>query len=149
MSEEIKVVYRDSEITYNENSNTWNAECFSKPADTLANAKTRIDAKLDKEKRVPFNRFEAFVKRLNYDSGTWPLVTITSVTDDGKQAWAAIGKEREKIGSHYGPEPLKVFPNTPENAELVAKIHALEKQTEEILKSIEVTEKKLKVWKPD
>lgn len=146
---EIKTTHRDIEITYNEHRNRWACELFSKDAESLADARERIDKKLDAEKKKPFQRFKAFVKSFGYGKGgSWPLVEVTSITDDGKQAWVSLGSERQKTGSNYGNNPLGLYLHSAENAALVAEIHEHEKAIEALNAKITAAESKLQVWKP-
>jgi len=138
---EIKTTYREVEITYSQDDNSWNCELFSKPAESLVAAKIRIDKKLDAEKKQPFVRFKAFVHYLNGKS--WPLVEVTSITEDHKEAWCVLNSERENYGG-FAP----IYPNTPENIATVAEIHEIEKAQKELGKRMEQAVAKMVRWQP-
>jgi cation diffusion facilitator CzcD-associated flavoprotein CzcO len=148
---EVKTTYRGIEVRYNEHTSEWSCELFTKPAETLRLAKERVDKKLDTEKKKPFKRFKAYVKSVgyNHDAGSWPLVEVTSVTDNGQEAWVSCGGDRQKVSSAYGHNPVPVYPETPENTALVNEIHELETAQKKIHQRIEDATKKLKLWKPE
>lgn len=147
---EVNTTYRGVEVSYNEHSNEWMCNLFTIPAESLSAAKVRIDKKLDTDKKTPFKRFKAFVKRFRYNQdGSWPLVEVTSITDDGKEARCMAGKKREKIGGRYSSGELEIYPETPENSALVEKIHDHEAEIADLNSKIERAEKKLTIWEPE
>ena len=146
---DIKTTYREVEITYREGDNDWTCELFSKPAETLAAAKVRIDKKLDTEAKKPFQRFKAFVSSFYYGKGgSWPLVEVTSITDDKQEAWCSYNGDRKKISARYSDGNLPLFPDSPENIATVDEIHNIERAQKSLVKRIDETVKKLQVWKP-
>jgi len=146
---DITTTYRGVEVAYIEHQDVWTCDLFTKPAQDLRTAKERIDKKLDTEKKTPFNRFKAFVKAFQYGDGSWPLVDVTSITDDGTEAWCTLGSERRKIGGSYGGKPAQIFPDTSENSALVESIHANEKAIAELKAKIEAAESQMTIYKPE
>lgn len=147
----ITTTYRNIEITYSEHMDNWNCELFSKPANDLRSAKERIDKKLDAEKKTPFTKFKAYVPSLGYqhNARSWPLVEVTSITEDGREVWISREGKREKTGKNYsGDQSPTVYPETPENTAIVEEIHRLEKQRSVIDKQITETTGRLQIWKP-
>ncbi len=145
MSEKIEVTYRGQAITYNEQFNKWDCELFSKPADSLESAKKRIDDKLDKEKKEPFQRFDVYTTEYKLaEAGRYAVATVTGLTDDGQEAWVSNGKERRKVTLKYS----QIFDATPENTNLVAQIHSLKDQADALNDKISQLSGKLKAWKP-
>lgn len=144
----MKTNYREIEITYDENSNDWNCDLFSKPAESLATAKARIDKKLDEEKKAPFAKFDVFITKFGFGGESYPLVTVTSICEGGKQAWVSLNGERQKVGSNYGNSPIPIYPNTSENAAIVAEIHGCETAMRKLNQRIGAAQKQLTLWKP-
>ncbi len=145
---EIKTTYRDIEIKYNEHHNNWMCDLFTQPANNLSSAKERIDKKLDAEKKKPFKRFRAFVQSLGYGSPSWPLVEVTSVTDNGKEVWCSNGGERKKIGG-YSVQGPPVYPETPENSALIKEIKDHETAINNLKSKINKAIENLKIWEPE
>jgi len=146
MNQEIKVTHRDHEITYNEATNTWGCELFSRGSypDSLEAARKRVDSHLDKVKKDPFRRFDIMVEP-RYNLDTWQAKTVTSMTDDCREAWLSDGKHREKK-TFYGDSSL--FPATERNLKLIQewKKHQAEIFKLEKLKS--ALKEKMDTWKP-
>jgi len=127
MSDEIKVVYRDVEITYVEYSNTWSFELRGreKNVPSLQAAKEEID-KPEPEKKKPFVRTEAYMfiseffdpERLN----SFEKVRVTSIADTGvgvrKKMWVirANGRREQVCAS-------ELFIINPSNLEIMHEYH--------------------------
>lgn len=124
---DITTTYRDIILEFYEDSygNTqWMCDLFSKPAESLAKAKERIDKKLDTEKKEPFARFEAYVpsSNLRASDGLYQLVEVTSYTDD-KAAWVNHKGNRTKISLWREDVRKILFMPTPDNVATISKIN--------------------------
>jgi len=142
----ITTTYRDIVLTHDELTGQWTCDLFTKPSQTIREAKERIDKKLDTEKKAPFKRFNAFVPSFGYrNEGAWRPVEINSITDDGKEAWCSRDGKREKQILKY----CYIYPTTPENSAIVAEILRMEQEIKEIRKRIQEETEKLTKWTPD
>ena len=119
---EIVTIYRGEKIRYNEFENNWSCDLIANSQLSLTELKKRLDKKLDEDGKVPFKKFCVWVPSFRYHGNGWRMVTVTSLTDDGKQAWITDGKEREKVGRSGSDSPIPIYAATPENAALVAQI---------------------------
>ncbi|MCL2174417.1 MAG: hypothetical protein FWB73_00080 [Treponema sp.] len=112
-----KIEYKDFDIRYDEDDNTWRCYELSKSYESLKKAKEAIDRRIrESSKIVPFTAY--IVKReYSYDCNTYKLITVTSITAKG-EIWATIAKERFKYTG-------TVYKDTPQNEELIKQICAL------------------------
>jgi hypothetical protein len=115
--------YKGVEITYHEKLNHWEFtyDGEERTAPSLALAKKRIDKK-PKFKRIPvwtFGRWGSDQEILEGEA--------TCITDGGNAAFVCYDKNtREKVYLH------SVFPKTPENDELIARLKELYQQRREL-----------------
>lgn len=145
MSTTITHTHRDVVITYNEDSNTWDCEHFSRPAESLAKAKERIDAKLDKEEKEPFKEFTALTQRFACFGG-WSTITVTSILDGGNEAWATCEGERKKIGIKWYPLSKILFLDNDHNRVLLQQMAEKKKEVEKLHVEIEALEMGMQPW---
>jgi hypothetical protein len=118
MNTTITTEYRGVNLIYVESDNSWTCEQFTKAASSLAEAKRRLDAKLDKEEKVPFQRFKAYIKPHFGDS--YELADVTSITDDGKSVWVCHKGNRSKmLANSWNSGKINIYEDSDENRKLV------------------------------
>ena len=120
-------------IEYDENSNTWkvDSEKFEMEfiADSLNDAKKRIDLNMKKKGEGRFKRFKAWVRGGYWNSDSMYLkVTVTSISEgyhkDYSQAWIAFPADDEGKGRREKVNIASLYVDTPENDEIFRKVNA-------------------------
>lgn len=143
-------------IEYNENSNTWKVDSdeheMEFEADSLADAKKRIDLNLKKKGEGRFKRFKAWARGGYWNSDSMYLkVTVTSIVEgyhkDYSQAWISFPAIDEGKGRREKVNLVRLYVDTPENDEIfrkmnenLAKVNALNKENSVLMEKTEVVE---------
>lgn len=92
--------YRGAIIAYNESTNTWRVQLDkARIADkeSLAKAREAVDRFIAKETEIG-EKFQRRAAWYSHWGGSLEAVTVTSLTDDGREAWIVNGKKgRSKV----------------------------------------------------
>lgn len=133
---EIKINYREIEITYNEPTNTWRASGY-RNKDSLEAMKKAVDGQLDKPEKSKFERVEAI--RLDYL--TPEIVTVTSLCEDGG-AWFTNSKAQRAKDTKWSLHKYHVLDDTSRKSladwqELENQIAALKQKQKAIIETFQ------------
>lgn len=119
-------------IEYEELHNRWKVDSdeyeMEFTADSLIDAKKRIDLNLKKKKEGRFKRFKAWRRGGYFDSSnTYLKVTVTSIVEgyreDYSQAWVSFPADDEGRGRREKANLASLYKDTPENDEIFRKIN--------------------------
>lgn len=119
-------------IEYIEGSNTWkvDSEKFEMEftADSLVDAKKRIDLNMKKRGEGRFKRFKVWLRGGYWSSDSAYLkATVTSVVEgyhkDYSQAWISFPADDEGRGKREKVNLSSLYKDTPENDEIFRKIN--------------------------
>ncbi len=116
--EDIKTEYKGYVIKYTEcfdNTEEWTAFLDSTCAYSNQSL-VAVKKWIDRKEKVKFDRFQAYLR--DYDRG-YKLVTITSIDENGIDAWYSDGESRGKSGLRY------LIENTPANVTLINQIQKI------------------------
>lgn len=154
----IMIKHAGISIEYIEGSNTWKVDSekyeMEFTADSLGDARKRIDLNLKKKGDGRFKRFKAWTHKGYWGSDkTYIKVTVTSVVEgpykDYSQAWIAFPADDEGRGKREKVNLSSLYKDTHENVELFAKINknlekilVLENEKNALLEKAEVVEYK-------
>ena len=136
----IITTYRGTEITYNENNESWDCMVSNKHRSrvNLKDCKDAIDKYLDASDKIKkkFDRFEVIRKDHSYG---WEKHTITSVADDA--VWVTDTRGNRRKASQY--ECRSLFLDTPENNATIEVIKQKESEIERIGDELEKLKEQL------
>lgn len=94
----IKTIYKDTEITYDENRNVWTFTLLGRDrkAESLANAKVSIDKLAAQEKAKAFDPVPAILVEYGGKHTFGKITSIAESGDDGTYVWFSADGNRRK-----------------------------------------------------
>lgn len=141
MSESIKVEYRGTAITYNEDRNRWEFELrgIERSRDTLAKAKEVVDKPpTEKEEGPAFQRIQAWIVRY----GDIQEVTVTSKQESSWRSSSYWIVDKDKRRSTR--EGYQLYPRNEHNDAIIEQLREIHKRQVALAKEKEAVEKKMK-----
>lgn len=127
---DVKVNYRDHDITYSEWSNKWTVAETSIEALSLRQAKESVDARVKRLEKEPFESFECFLfcyRRLHRGRVT---------SQDGDTCWVSYTENGEK--KRHKSALRNVCRLTPETEAIVKQLESYESAVEAAKKTYQV-----------
>ncbi len=127
----IKTIYKDTEITYDEDRNVWTFALRGRDrsAAALLNAKAAIDKAASEKKAKAFEPVRAILVEYG---GVYTFGTITSIAEPGHRDEVEVWFSADGTRRKYQLSNLKA--DTSANRQLLAEVYALRREIESLQK---------------